>query len=85
MGQLVTGCTFVALISWNAAPQLQSVWTSATTPPEEVARIEGSVYYSGCEEARAAGAAPLHAGQPGYRKGMDGDGDGVACEPYRGY
>jgi hypothetical protein len=44
---------------------------------------ESSVSYSGCREARAAGAAPLHRGQPGYRAGMDGDGDGIACENYR--
>ncbi|OOL28235.1 calcium-binding protein, partial [Rhodococcus rhodochrous] len=31
-------------------------------------------------EARAAGAAPLYAGQPGYSEEMDGDRDGVACE-----
>jgi hypothetical protein len=47
------------------------------------ARSEGSVFYSGCREVRAAGAAPLHRGQPGYRAGMDGDGDGIACENYR--
>lgn len=50
---------------------------------ESEAAVEGSVYYSGCDEARAAGAAPIYAGQPGYREGMDGDGDGIACEPYR--
>jgi len=33
---------------------------------------------------RAAGKAPLHAGEPGYRSGLDGDSDGIACEPYRG-
>lgn len=44
---------------------------------------ESSVFYSGCREVRAAGAAPLYRGQPGYRAGMDGDGDGIACEPYR--
>lgn len=44
---------------------------------------ESSVVYSGCREVRAAGAAPLHRGQPGYREGMDGDGDGIACENYR--
>lgn len=47
--------------------------------------VESTVYYAGCNEARAAGAAPIYAGQPGYRAGMDGDGDGIACEPYRGY
>jgi Excalibur calcium-binding domain len=38
------------------------------------------VYYANCSAARAAGAAPLYAGQPGYRAGLDRDGDGVACE-----
>ena len=37
-------------------------------------------YYGNCSEARAAGAAPIYAGQPGYRRGLDRDGDGVACE-----
>ncbi|MGH3912833.1 MAG: excalibur calcium-binding domain-containing protein [Pseudonocardiaceae bacterium] len=39
-----------------------------------------SVYYKNCDAARAAGAAPLHAGDPGYRSGLDRDGDGTACE-----
>ncbi|SBV31861.1 Excalibur [uncultured Sphingopyxis sp.] len=43
-----------------------------------------AVYFGNCREARAAGAAPLYRGQPGYRPEMDGDGDGIACEPYRG-
>ena len=40
-----------------------------------------SVYYRYCDEARAAGAAPLYRGQPGYRSKLDRDGDGIACEP----
>lgn len=58
--------------------------TTATTAPGTTSGQAGSVHYSGCREARAAGAAPIHVGQPGYRPEMDGDGDGVACEPYRG-
>ena len=46
--------------------------------------IEQSAIYSGCKQVRALGKAPLYAGQPGYRVEMDGDGDGVACEPIRG-
>ncbi|TLM85977.1 DUF1524 domain-containing protein [Pseudarthrobacter sp. NamE5] len=38
------------------------------------------VYYANCAELVAAGAAPLYAGSAGYRSGLDGDGDGVACE-----
>ena len=41
-------------------------------------------YWAGCNAARAAGTAPIYIGEPGYREGMDGDGDGIACEPYRG-
>ena len=36
--------------------------------------------YRNCSEARAAGAAPLYRGQPGYGSHLDRDGDGVACE-----
>lgn len=41
-------------------------------------------YWGGCDSARAAGTAPIYRGEPGYREEMDGDGDGVACEPYHG-
>lgn len=42
---------------------------------------DGAYYYN-CDDARSAGVAPLYAGEPGYRIEMDGDNDGVACEPY---
>ncbi len=38
------------------------------------------VYYKNCAEARAAGAAPIYQGQPGYRPGLDRDCNGIACE-----
>lgn len=38
------------------------------------------VYYENCDAVRAAGAAPLYAHQPGYRAGLDGNSDGVACQ-----
>lgn len=41
---------------------------------------ESATYYPNCAAARAAGAAPMHRGEPGYRPGLDGDHDGVACE-----
>ncbi|QBJ98615.1 DUF1524 domain-containing protein [Rhodococcus sp. ABRD24] len=40
----------------------------------------GGVYYKNCAAARAADAAPIYAGQPGYSSKLDRDGDGVACE-----
>lgn len=38
------------------------------------------VYYKNCAAVRKAGKAPLYKGEPGYRKALDRDGDGVACE-----
>ena len=40
----------------------------------------GAAYYKNCAAARAAGAAPVRIGQPGYGKHLDRDGDGVGCE-----
>lgn len=36
--------------------------------------------YASCAAARAAGAAPVHAGTPGYGRHLDRDGDGIGCE-----
>jgi hypothetical protein len=50
-------------------------------PSAQAPAPDGSdVSYANCAEARAAGAAPIHAGEPGYSPSMDGDGDGIACE-----
>lgn len=38
------------------------------------------VYYQNCDAVRAAGAAPIYAGQPGWQPKFDRDGDGVGCE-----
>jgi hypothetical protein len=54
---------------------------SAAVP---VRRARAAVYFPGCNAVRAAGLAPLYRGEPGYRPEMDGDDDGIACEPHRG-
>ena len=64
--------------------QQPSVSAHTPTGARSVRVSRGSWSYRNCREARAAGAAPLYAGQPGYGAHMDGDGDGIACEPYRG-
>ena len=53
---------------------------AAPAPAEEPPAPAADVYYENCDAARAAGAAPLLRGEPGYRSRMDGDDDGVACE-----
>ena len=65
---------YVAADTGAAAPCIGSPAPASTAP------AAGSVYYANCAAARAAGAAPLHAGDPGYRAALDRDHDGVACE-----
>lgn len=56
------------------APQPQPEPAPAANP------VRPSAYYANCSAARAAGAAPLYAGEPGYSSKLDRDKDGVACE-----
>jgi len=53
---------------------------SSSAPASPAPTPGGEVYYANCAAARAAGAAPIRVGQPGYRSALDGDKDGVACE-----
>ncbi|MEU6586853.1 excalibur calcium-binding domain-containing protein [Nocardia sp. NPDC046763] len=39
----------------------------------------GGPVYENCDQARAAGVAPLFRGQPGYSPHLDPDGTGMAC------
>jgi hypothetical protein len=50
--------------------------TQQPAPPKPPA----AAYYANCTAAKAAGAAPVYRGQPGYGKHLDRDGDGVGCE-----
>lgn len=69
---------------------------SSQTPPQSARTFSGQSqaerrepvassdpFYRNCAEVRAAGAAPLRVGEPGYARHLDRDGDGIACEPYR--
>lgn len=60
------------------APEVPAPQVPAAPVQQEPARP--SVYYKNCDAVRAAGAAPLHRGDPGYRSELDRDGDGIACE-----
>ena len=50
----------------------------ADEPPPEADGEEPR--FESCEAARAAGAAPVRSGDPGYSRHLDRDGDGTACE-----
>ncbi|MEU4429574.1 excalibur calcium-binding domain-containing protein [Nocardia rhamnosiphila] len=62
----------VAVPEWTPEP--------TTTVPPAPAPSPSGVYYKNCDAARAAGAAPIHAGKPGYRLDLDRNKDGIACE-----
>lgn len=83
---------------WTSNFQMPGDYRSANpgmfkTPPPQASRLKRELaapvpqtrytYFRNCAEAWAAGAAPIYAGQPGYRPEMDGDRDGIACEPIR--
>jgi endonuclease YncB( thermonuclease family) len=90
-GAGIWGSEFALPGEWRAAhPRTEARARVVERESEEsrpvaraAARPDG-VFYRNCDAARAAGVAPIYRGQAGYRPEMDGDSDGVACEPYRG-
>lgn len=74
----------VATICPELSSALDGVEPPAYIPQEPTAapkqQAPKSSYYPNCAAARAAGAAPLHRGDPGYSSSLDRDGDGIACE-----
>ncbi len=77
----------------SAQPPRSSPPTTRTTPmppapkptpraprPTSQAPQPAGAFYKNCAAVRAAGAAPIYAGQPGYSRKLDRDGDGIGCE-----
>lgn len=62
----------------EAAPIVPAPAPAAVPVP--LAEVPAAVYYQNCTAVRAAGAAPIRLGQPGFESKFDGDGDGVGCE-----
>lgn len=54
--------------------------SSSAPTPRTQRSIGGPVYFPNCTATRAAGAAPVRAGDPGYARHLDRDGDGIGCE-----
>lgn len=54
--------------------------TTTTTRMVTTTTTAATVSYANCDAVKAAGTAPLYAGQPGYSSKLDRDRDGVACE-----
>ncbi len=81
MVRVLSRCAGTPLPPPGSAPTTAALPRSApttTTAPDTTA--PSSVSYPNCDAVRAAGAAPLHVGEPGYSRTLDRDGDGAACE-----
>ena len=70
----------------QAPPARQSAAAPAAVPAPAPAQVKmapapaPAAFYANCTAVRAAGAAPIHVGEPGYSRKLDRDGDGVGCE-----
>jgi endonuclease YncB( thermonuclease family) len=73
-------CTPAQLATFDPAEiqpvlgQTDAVAPAAAPPPA------ANVYYQNCDAVRAAGAAPITPGDPGWQNKFDRDDDGVGCE-----
>lgn len=68
------------ITSTTSNKQEKQTTAKQATTKEQKSTQQKEVYYANCAAARAAGAAPIYRGEPGYRPALDRDGDGVACE-----
>lgn len=73
--------TSPAEVSVAVAPPEQAAPAAPTpTPSAAPSTPTPQVKYANCDAVRAAGAAPIHPGDPGWQKKFDRDGDGVGCD-----
>jgi hypothetical protein len=64
----------------TSTPTATPTPTPTKTPTQSPTQAPVNVYYENCDAVRAAGAAPIRTGDPGYGSHLDRDGDGIACE-----
>jgi hypothetical protein len=81
----IWGSEFEMPAAYREAHSLRPLDQFATSVRrQQTMRTPVTTGYRSCAQARAAGAAPMYRGQPGYNPNLDGDNDGIACEPFRG-
>jgi cell wall-associated NlpC family hydrolase len=74
-----------AAAATEAARRAKAAKDAADSAQKAVDAIRGKgtgsgSYFQDCDAARAAGAAPMKKGEPGYRKELDPNGNGIACD-----
>jgi hypothetical protein len=84
MTRVLATCPSMGLPGPGSASTVAALPRTANAPaPQPVpapAPPAGAISYANCTAVRAAGAAPIHRGDPGYASKLDRDGDGIGCE-----
>jgi hypothetical protein len=80
IGALMSFMTVPAIAQESKSTAKKKAKTKKTTAKRSQAGTGSERKFRSCKQAKAAGAAPLRRGQPGYSKSLDRDGDGIACE-----
>jgi hypothetical protein len=75
-----SGSGFVVSQSPSAGSVLTGTQSASYQAAQPAPPSSGYAYYENCTAARAAGAAPVYRGDPGYAPHLDRDNDGVGCE-----
>ncbi|MFI7274227.1 excalibur calcium-binding domain-containing protein [Streptomyces sp. NPDC049879] len=66
--------------STDCPPDQSTELNPAPPPAPDLPDPDSSAYYENCDAVRAAGKAPLYRNDPGYRRALDRDNDGTACD-----
>ena len=74
-----TTATWSFVYPTTTAPPTAVPVVPTTMPPHRLP-APPAAYYKNCAEAKEAGAAPILRDHPSYRKELDRDGDGIACD-----
>jgi len=61
----------------------QPVTSAQSAQPVRMFSPQPDQHFRNCDQAHAAGRYNIRISDPSYRSRMDGDGDGIACEPPR--
>lgn len=81
-GTIIGAGGFYFLVLDGGRPAAASAPAAPTSSAP--APLHATAPFVNCAAARAAGAAPVRRGQPGYGPHLDRDQDGIGCEPYPG-
>jgi hypothetical protein len=74
----------IAVVSGLGVALAANTWESAQERQAILDALPAGYSYSNCAEVRVAGVAPIYSQENGFSERLDGDGDSIGCEPYRG-